>query len=71
VPYAAALLAARVLERVWRTVGAATPPPLRSVDVKAFGLQWRFSNAKARSALRWTPQVGIEEGMRRALAALD
>jgi nucleoside-diphosphate-sugar epimerase len=67
VPYAAALLAARGLERVWCAAGARTPPPLRTVDVKAFGLQWRFSNEKARRELGWSPAVGTDEGMPRAI----
>jgi len=69
VPYAAALLAAHALEGVWRAAGARTPPPLRTVDVKAFGLQWRFSNEKARCELGWSPGIGTDEGMRRALDA--
>jgi nucleoside-diphosphate-sugar epimerase len=67
VPYAIALAAARLCELGWRIVGARTPPPLRSVDVKAFGATWRFSNAKARRDLGWSPRVETEEGMRRAL----
>jgi 2-alkyl-3-oxoalkanoate reductase len=67
VPYALALGVARVLEVGWRAVGARTPPPLRSVDVKAFGAQWHFSNDKARRDLGWAPRVDTEDGMRRAL----
>ncbi len=70
VPYALALAAARLMELAWGVVGARAAPPLRSVDVKAFGDQWRFSNAKARRDLGWSPRVGIDEGMRRALDAL-
>jgi len=70
VPYALALTLARAAERLWRAVGARRAPPLRSVDVKAFGDQWTFSNAKARRALGWSPRVGIDEGMERALDAL-
>ncbi len=67
VPYGLALLAARGMELAWRVVGARSAPPLRSVDVKAFGDQWRFSNAKARRDLGWSPRVGVEDGMQRAL----
>ena len=66
VPYAAALGAARALEALWRLAGARTPPPLRTVDVKAFGDQWRLSNAKLR-ALGWSPRVDVATGMHRAL----
>ena len=69
VPYAAALVVAHTLERLWRLAGARTPPPLRTVDVKAFGRQWRFSNEKARRELGWSPGIGTDEGMRRALDA--
>lgn len=67
VPYALALGAARLAEVGWRLAGARTPPPLRAVDVKAFGAQWRFSSEKVRRELGWSPQVGIDDGMRRAL----
>ncbi len=66
VPYPAALAIARTLETIWRTVGARTGPPLRTVDVKAFGDQWRFSNAKLR-ALGWSPRVDVDAGMEAAL----
>ncbi len=70
VPYVLALAVARVSEHLWRIAGARSAPPLRSVDVKAFGDQWRFSNAKARRELGWSPRIGIDEGMERALDAL-
>ena len=60
-------LFARAMEIVWRAARARTPPPLLSVDVKAFGLQSRFSNAKVRRDLGWSPRVGVEDGMRHAL----
>ena len=67
VPYRLALGVARAMEIVWRAARARTPPPLLSVDVKAFGLQSRFSNAKVRRDLGWSPRVGVEDGMRHAL----
>lgn len=70
VPYAPTLAVARGLELAWRLVGARTGPPLRAVDVKAFGSQWCFSNAKLRRELGWSPRVDVDEGMRRALAFL-
>jgi nucleoside-diphosphate-sugar epimerase len=70
VPYAVALAAAHGLQTLWRVLRRPIPPPLRTVDVKAFGLQWRFSNAKVRRELGWTPRVSVEDGMARALAAL-
>ena len=70
VPYALALGVASLMELGWRAFGARSAPLLRSVDVKAFGDQWHFSNAKARRDLGWSPRIGIDEAMRRALAAL-
>ncbi len=45
-------------------------PLLRTSDVKAFGYEWKFSNAKLRG-LGWEPQIATEDGMRRAIEALD
>lgn len=67
IPYGMALRAARLLQTLWRWRGAKTPPPLLSVDVKAFGMQYRLSTAKIRRDLGWQPRVGREEGMRHAL----
>lgn len=64
VPMKLALTAARLAQRFARS-----EPLLRTVDVKAFGYDWRFSNAKLR-ALGWTPRVPTTEGMARAVAAL-
>lgn len=70
VPYALALGVAQLSECLWRVVGARSAPPLRSVDVKALGVQWKFSNAKARRELGWSPRIRIDEGMECALEAL-
>jgi len=67
IPYSLALGAAWLLQSLWRATGATTPPPLLTVDVKAFGFQWEFSNAKAREHLGWTPNVPTEAGMQQAL----
>lgn len=70
IPYGLALGAARLLQTLWRWRGATTPPPLMSVDVKAFGMQYHLSAAKIRRDLGWQPAVPTAEGMRRALDAL-
>lgn len=70
IPYSWAMAAARAGEAIWRFAKRPSAPPLQTVDVKAFGLQWRFSNAKARSVLGWKPRVGLEEGMTAAIRAL-
>lgn len=70
IPYGVALAAARALQTIWRWRGAKEAPPLLSVDVKAFGMQYHLSSAKIRRDLDWQPKVSTEEGMRRALEAL-
>ena len=70
VPYRLAHAGARILQTLWRWRGASTPPPLLSVDVKAFGMQYHLSSAKIRRELGWHPPVAPETGMQRALAAL-
>lgn len=71
IPYGLALAAASICQAVWRIFGLKEGPPLRTVDVKAFGANRMLSNEKARRELGWTPRVGFEEGMRRALEALE
>lgn len=70
VPYGFAHSAAAILQAVWRVTGRTTLPPLLTVDVKAFGKQWLFSNARVRTELGWTARVALEEGLQRALADL-
>jgi nucleoside-diphosphate-sugar epimerase len=70
VPYAVAYGTAALLQAIWRLRGARTPPPLLTVDVKAFGHRFRLSNEKARRDLGWQPRVTVDEGMRAALEYL-
>jgi len=69
-PYGLVHAAARTLQALWRLRGASSPPPLLTVDVKAFGMQFHLSSAKIRRDLGWAPRVPGDEGMRRALAGL-
>ncbi len=71
IPYPLALGAAHVLQLVWRGLHLQSPPPLLSVDVKAFGRQFRLASEKARRQLGWEPRVSVEDGMRAAIAALS
>jgi nucleoside-diphosphate-sugar epimerase len=70
VPFRLALCAAWGAQSLWRALSLRGAPPVTTTDIKAFGYQWRFSNAKARRQLGWTPRVCIEEGMARAVEAL-
>lgn len=67
IPFGVALTAARAMESLWRLLRRRTPPPLLRVDVKAFGMQFHFSNEKARRELNWTPKISGDEGLRLAL----
>jgi nucleoside-diphosphate-sugar epimerase len=69
-PYAVVFGAAWLGQVAWRLARATHPPPLLTVDVKAFGFQWRFCNRKAREQLGWSSRIGTDEGMQQALAAL-
>lgn len=69
-PYGLVHSCASALQTLWRLLRRPTPPPLRTVDVKAFGLQWFFSNERARTELGWMPRVSTDEGLRRALEDL-
>lgn len=70
VPYRFALGVAYLLQALWKLGRVSSPPPLLSVDVKAFGRPFPLSNRKIRHDLGWEPRVPVEEGMRRALAHL-
>lgn len=67
VPYGLAHATASTLQIAWRLLRRSSPPPLLTVDVKAFGMEWLFSNERARQELGWTPAVSTEDGMQLAL----
>jgi len=70
VPYGLAHGSASALQTLWRLLRRPTPPPLLTVDVKAFGMQWFFSNERARNELGWTSRVAAEDGLQLALGDL-
>ena len=70
-PYGLVFSAAWLLERICRFAGGKGPPPLRTVDVKAFGYQWHLSNRRVREELGWAPRVSTNEGMAAALDRLE
>jgi nucleoside-diphosphate-sugar epimerase len=70
VPYALAFVAAKAAQTLWRRLGITSPPPLLTVDVKAFGFQWHLSAQKIRGQLGWAPRVSTEHGMEMALRYL-
>jgi 2-alkyl-3-oxoalkanoate reductase len=70
VPYALAFGIASLAQAVWRMFRLRGAPLLFTGDVKAFGSQWHFSNAKARRDLGWTPRVATADGMNAAMEYL-
>jgi nucleoside-diphosphate-sugar epimerase len=70
VPYVVAFAAAASVQTIWRWLGIRSTPPLLTVDVKAFGSQWHLSADKIRHDLGWSPTIGTDVGMGRALAYL-
>lgn len=70
VPFRLALGVAWGMQWLWRLLPLRDAPAVTTGDIKAFGYQWRFSNAKVREQLGWTPRVSIEAGMKRAVEAL-
>lgn len=69
-PFGLVFSIAWLLERLWRLGRAQSPPPLRTVDVKAFGYQWHLSNRRVREELGWQPRVSVDQGMAAALDSL-
>lgn len=67
IPYAVAFGAAWLAQSVWKILRLRGAPFLFTNDVKAFGSQWHFSNAKARRELGWSPRVSTADGMKAAL----
>jgi nucleoside-diphosphate-sugar epimerase len=67
VPYALAFAAAKATQTLWRWLDIKRTPPLRTVDIKAFGFQWHLSAQKIRRQLGWAPRVSTEQGMELAL----
>lgn len=70
-PYPLAHGLAWSAQRVWRGLRLRGEPLLLTNDVKSFGSQWRFSNAKLCRELGWSPRVSISDGMDAALEYLQ
>jgi 2-alkyl-3-oxoalkanoate reductase len=66
-PYGVAFAAATLSQWVWDLLSLRGAPLLLTADVKAFGSTWRFSNAKLRRELGWSPRVSTADGMDAAL----
>ena len=67
VPYAPILSVAWTSQRLTDS-GWLRKPMLTTTDVKSFGYRFRYSVAKAKEVLGWSPQTHFEDGIRLALA---
>jgi nucleoside-diphosphate-sugar epimerase len=65
VPYAVARGGGRVVEGIWERRGNAGEPPITQFLAEQLGTAHWFDQRETRTALRWSPEVGIEEGFRR------
>ncbi|RJK94214.1 NAD-dependent epimerase/dehydratase family protein [Vallicoccus soli] len=70
VPYPLAYGAGAAVEGVWSLLGRADEPPLTRFLATQLATDHWFDLTAARRDLRWSPQVGVEEGVRRLRAAL-
>ncbi|WP_205757869.1 hypothetical protein, partial [Lactobacillus crispatus] len=66
VPYQFMYLLAWMSHHLVR-LGAVKTPLLTTTDVKSFGYRFRFSAAKARDVLGWSPRTSFIVGMEAAL----
>ncbi|MEW5723542.1 MAG: NAD-dependent epimerase/dehydratase family protein [Thermodesulfobacteriota bacterium] len=67
IPYAAAYVAAAVLELVWKALRIKTRPLLTTYAVKDLGSRLRFSIARAERELGWRPPAPPEKGLARTM----
>ncbi|MCI0331655.1 MAG: NAD-dependent epimerase/dehydratase family protein [Planctomycetes bacterium] len=63
VPFGLAWNAARLLEFVYRAVGAKSPPPVTRRALLLLSRPTRFSIEKAERELSWRPEVPVREGL--------
>ncbi len=65
VPYGVARAGGLAAERVWDRVGRTDDPPLTSFLAEQLATAHWFDQRETREALRWRPQVSIDEGLAR------
>lgn len=68
IPYRAGVLAGGVAETVWKLAGKEQPPPVMRYGLQLLGGENRFSIARARRELGFSPAVGFTDGAKRGVA---
>lgn len=68
IPYRAGVAAGGIAEAVWKLAGRQQAPPVMRYGLQLLGGENRFSIARARRELGFSPAVGFAEGARRGVA---
>jgi len=68
IPYRLALLAGAGAETTWRALHRTSAPPIMRYGVQMLGGDNRFSIARARAELGFSPEVSMREGVERGIA---
>jgi nucleoside-diphosphate-sugar epimerase len=71
VPFKIAWMAARMLEFIYRTAGAKSPPPVTRRALLLLSRPTRFSIDKAERELSWRPEIPVREGLEDVLQGLN
>ncbi|WP_326558454.1 NAD-dependent epimerase/dehydratase family protein [Micromonospora sp. NBC_01796] len=69
VPVAAAKIGGAAVERVWSALRRTEEPPMTRFLAEQLSTAHWFDQRRTRAALRWSPQVTLEEGFARLAAA--
>ena len=69
VPFGVAWAAGAAVEGVWSLTGARATPPLTRFLAEQLATAHWFDQRRTREALRWTPEVPLDEGFARLAAA--
>ena len=71
VPYPVARAAGGVIERAWARSRRPDEPPMTAFVAEQLATAHWFDQRLTRTALEWTPRVGIDEGLARLAASYD
>jgi len=68
VPVAVALAGGTAVERVWSALGRDGDPPMTRFLAEQLSTAHWFDQRRTRTALRWSPRIGLDEGFARLAA---